>query len=150
MDLDKARLDTGKTTYGVWVELDGETSLRIAQWLNPHHARYVQKLLDPYKRAINMGTLDDETSERLEVDALAETVLLDWKGLKEGGKELPYSKQTAVRLLSDPSLSWLLSFVKQQAQDTANFRKEVEDKEVEDVGKPLSGNFIGVGTGTDS
>ena len=143
MDLNKTRIDTELAKEGVWVPLDGETRLKIAQWLNPHHRKYLQKALDPYKRALRMGTLSDEDSNRIEAEAVAHTVLIDWDNLKDNGVNLEYSKEKATQLLRDPELSWLMDFVREQAENLANFRDEVGAEEIQDVGKPSNLNSIG-------
>ncbi len=44
-----------------------------------------------------------EVRERIMVKAMVETILLDWDGLTDdGGAPIPYTKETATTLLSDP------------------------------------------------
>lgn len=150
MDLKKTRIDTDLAKDGVWVPLDAETRLKIAQWLNPNHRKYLQRLLDPHKRALRLDNMDQSLMEQMEADAIAKAVLVGWEGLKDNGKELKYSHAEAMRLLTDPELTWFLDFVREQAQSLSNFRDaEVED-EVEAVGKPSSGSSIGVVTAKSS
>lgn len=136
MDLKKTRVDVDRATEGVWVDLDSETRLKIAQWLNPRHRAHVQKALEPHKRALRMETMDDKLMDKLEVQGIAETVLVGWEGLVENGEEIAYSTDEAVRLLSDPELKWFRDFVREQADDLSNFRNKVEEEEVDAVGKP--------------
>lgn len=144
MDLKKTRIDSNLATDGVWVPLDDSTKLKIAKWLNDRHKKYLQNALDPYKRALQFGTMDEAVAERLEIEAIANAVLVGWKGLLDGGKLVEYSTKEAVRLLSDPELGWFRDFVREQAQELANFREKELEAEVEAVGKPSSGNSTGV------
>lgn len=150
MDLKKTRIDSNLATDGVWVPLDDSTQLRIAKWLNERHKKYLQKALDPYKRALQFGTMDESVAERIEIEALANTVLVGWEGLLDGGKPVEYSAKEAVRLLSDPELGWFRDFVREQAQELANFREKALEAEVEAVGKRSSGSSAGVRVASSS
>lgn len=144
MDLSETRTDEHLAKDGVWVPLDGETKLCIAQWLNHNHRQYLQKALDPYKRALATKTMKDDVMEDLEIIGIAKCVLLGWEGLTDNGKPVEYSEGAAIKYLGDPTLRWFRDFVTEQAQDISNFRAAVAEEAIEAVGKPLSGGSIGV------
>lgn len=145
MDMRKTRVNTELAKEGVWVPLDDASRLKIAQWLNPQHKKYIQNALDPYQRALRTGTMDPIVSERIEAEAIAHTILLDWENMEDGGVPVPYSVEQAARWLRDPEISWFTEFVKEQSMNMKNFRDAVLDAEIESVGKPSNGNSTGEG-----
>ena len=72
-----------------------KATLTVARANNTKFKRIFKQLLKPYKRQIEKGNLDDETSEELMVTAYSEAILVGWKDLKDiNGKIWPYSKVT--------------------------------------------------------
>jgi len=137
MDLSENKLSPKAETEGVWVPYDNETSFLVARFLNTHHSAYVNKRMEPFRRLQRMGKLDDKIVDEIEVDAMARHVLLGWKGLKNNGKEIKYSVDEAIKLLSDPALSWLMDLIRTWSQDISLFREEAL-AETETVVKKLS------------
>jgi hypothetical protein len=135
MDFNQSRIDLNAEVEGVWTDLDEETSILVARFLNPSHREYIQKRLQPYQRIINTTGLDPAIQEKIEAEAIARHVLVGWKGLMMDGEELPYSVENALRLLQDPSLSWFLQTVRDIAQDMTLYRKESLEEEVDSVKK---------------
>lgn len=67
--------------------------------------------------------LSAEQLARCTREVLAEVVLKDWRGLKSGGKDLPYSKELATKWLTSRNGEKLAVLVLQAAQtldDSAN------------------------------
>lgn len=135
MDLNNSKIDTKAETDGVWVDLDDETSILIARYLNPKHRAFVQKRMEPYRRLQRLNKLDDSVVEKIELEALAKYVLIDWKGLKDNGKTIKYSQEKALELLSDPTLVWLVDMVKEMSNDMSMFRQEMLEESRENVKK---------------
>lgn len=86
---------------GVWVDLGDGASIKVARVGNKENTTLVKRLTAPHKVAIRANKLPDEIWEKITIEAVASTILLDWKGLKEDGKLIPYSKENAVQLLTD-------------------------------------------------
>lgn len=86
---------------GVWVDLGDGASIKVARVGNKENTALVKRLTAPHKVAIRTNKLPDEIWEKITIEALASTILLDWKGLKEDGKVIAYSKENAVKLLTD-------------------------------------------------
>jgi len=119
-------VDKAKQAEGVWEEFEGSEFL-IAYAQNPTFLREKDKLERPFKRQIQQGKLSPEESKRIMCKALAHGVLLDWKGVTDGTKEIPYDAEIAAQELQDnPEL---LEFVVNVSADVANYkREEVERK----------------------
>lgn len=104
---------------------------KLARYMNPAHAKGMRALLDAHK--------DDEDGDKEKIEQLAieivelmaETVLIDWKGLNDGGEppvEIPYSKEVAIELLTDESYAHLQGWVEMTAKEISNYyEKEAKD-----------------------
>jgi hypothetical protein len=100
MDIKKTfATDSDKEKEGAWVEFGSECSVKIARINNPNYVREFRRLTKVHKQAIRRGTLDEETADDILIEAMAKSIVTDWKGLKEDGVEIPYSVENAIRLL---------------------------------------------------
>lgn len=113
---------------GVIFKLDDTTSFTLARAssLNTKYQTTLTNLMKPYKRQMQMGTLQDEIARDLLVRAFVKGCLLDWKGVCFGGKKLSFSEENALTLLKD--LPDLFDILNEESQRMENFRQEeVED-----------------------
>ena len=53
------------------------------------------------RQRLESGQVDDNKSAGIMAKVMADTILLGWKGLKEDGEEVLYSKEECVRVLVD-------------------------------------------------
>lgn len=124
MSLNLSVTDANAETDGVWVSfplVDG-IEIKVARFGNKNHEKALKRLRKPFT-AYNKEP-SDEQAERITIESLVEAVLLDWRGVMEGDEELPYSKETAMRVLSMPEARDFLDFVVKAAIDLDTFRKE--------------------------
>lgn len=113
-----------KADLGAWGTYRG-VKLKIARLNNNKYKAAFRRLMKPYQREIENNTLDDDTSDQLICESLAEGVLLDWKKETFPG-EVEYSKDNAIDLLMNDTDC--RSFVMDFAGDINNF---LEDDEAE-------------------
>ena len=114
-------VDENKQTEGTWVEFEG-SEFCIAYANNPTFIKAKKRLERPYERKIRQNKLNEEDQRRITCEALVEGVLVDWKNVTDGKKEIPYSKEIATEALRlNPDL---LGFVVEVAADIANYKKE--------------------------
>lgn len=110
---------------GVWVDIGDGGSLKVARAGNKKALAHSRLVAKPHMAQITYGKLSDEVATELAVEVLAECILLDWKGMTEGGKPLPYSKESAIRMLRDyPDFRDMVS---QIANERKTFQREVEE-----------------------
>jgi len=124
-----------------WLDLKKTAWVILARYNNPKMRDYFRRRLntDPtYKRAVRGGGDDSgEMMAHLTMEAIVETVILDWggeireKGVKKNGKNLrgeliPYSKENAFRLCTD--LPEFLDFVSDACQNLAAYQ-EFDDED---------------------
>lgn len=87
-------------TEGRWVPLSEEASVKVARTNNPKYKKLFLKRLKPHKAELEIeGSAANALAETIVTGVMAETILLDWKGIKYKGQELPYSKENALMLL---------------------------------------------------
>ena len=130
MDLNKLRTDLNRESDGVWVDIGDGASIKVARIGNPRHSAILRKLSAPYRRQINAGTLPDDVAFRISGEAMANAILLDWKGLELDGATLVYSQKAAKDVLCNQQLKDFRSQVQAAAEDEEAFRQTViEDAE---------------------
>lgn len=74
---------------GVWQELGGGAAVKVARLGNKEARRAYRKIPKPIRNAIEDGSMDDSQAEGFLANYLAENILKDWRGLSDGGKDLP-------------------------------------------------------------
>lgn len=101
MELKNFKTDKDKEEKGVWEELGDGCSVLIARHGNPAMLKAYSKYPRLLRQRLENGQADDEESASILSKVVADTILLDWKGLKEDGKEIAYSKEECVRVLTE-------------------------------------------------
>lgn len=87
------------------------------------------------------GRDDDRRAVELLAAASAEHLLLDWRNVTdEDDKPVPYSREAAIRYLSDPGAILLREFLSAEAQRNENFRIEREAKSLGNSASVCAGN----------
>lgn len=85
--------------------------------------RKFQELQQRQKMAKRKGKEDDldlDEAEEMAVEA-ATVRVISWKGLAEDGKELPFTKENAERILKDHP--WIREAIMEASSDLSNFMK---------------------------
>ena len=112
-------------TDGVWVEI-GDAKFLIASSGNKKFTKKLSRMWDRNKKILERkGDVADELSDKLMVEVLAETILLDWDNVTYKGKKFPYSVENAKTLLEHKQ------FRKQIASESENsaLYKAVQEEE---------------------
>lgn len=137
-DIDSLAVDPKKSVEGTWVKFLGleNTQLKIARHNNrkAENARsarlyqFYQELKDDKDPAVI-----EQKFRQVQAEVMAEFILLDWKGISKGGKELPYSVDNAIALLSDPKYEDLYQWVFNESTKKEHYELANETAVVEDV-----------------
>jgi hypothetical protein len=127
MDMDlKKEFGTDKTLEedGAWIDMGDGTQLKIARAGNKKASEYARQVSKPFQTQIRFGKFTEEGFTKLAIEVAAQFILLDWKNLQEDGVDVPYSKENALRMLTDyPDFR---NFVSASAEDIKNYQKEGE------------------------
>lgn len=96
----KYATDERAEVEGTWQTL-GDSEFLIARANNRNYMRCIAVSAEKYRDQLLTGDdASDQLSTALLVDALAETVLLDWKNVTYQDKPLKYSKENAKKVLA--------------------------------------------------
>ena len=126
MDLDRFQTNEAAETEGVWVDLSDTARVKVARLNNPRYQAHVQAAMKPYRHQVRAGTLPDSVLEKITIEAMASTILLDWKGVTRAGKELKYSSKAATEALTE--LRDFRECIAEIAQSAEMYRQQaVED-----------------------
>lgn len=143
MDLKSYATDEQLEEEGRWIPLeDGE--FLIAASGNPQHKKLIAKLArTKYAQALRQQNVRE--IEKMNVEAMAGAILLDWRGnVNVDGKPVTYSKEAALALLK---FSQFREWVATQSTTVANFQAEEEAADRADL---KSGDGMGSGVGRAS
>lgn len=123
-DINDFRLDKDAKQQGVWVDFGGGASFKLANFDNPSFTDAFRKATKPYN---DLGKKIPE-DDQLEIMArtMSQFIVLDWKGVYDGDKELVYSADNAYRLLKE--LEWIRMRIIKEAQDLENFRAKAREE----------------------
>lgn len=86
---------------GVWVELGQGARAKLARTGNDKYNKRMDALMRPHRRQLRIGQMDDGVFDQILIRVIAETVLLDWENIEDGGTPVPYSKENAIKYLTD-------------------------------------------------
>ena len=137
---DNYKSDINLRNEGVWINLSATESIKVRAFNCPKHVETLKKLTKPYKSQIERKVLDDEILEDLHMKALAQSILIDWKGIKdEKGKDLECNFQNVYDLLTNETMIDLKAEVIFLAKERQTFVAEEEVEEIKNSGKSSTG-----------
>lgn len=144
MKISEGKVDGNKVENGAWVgdipEMEG-LRLKVRGQQNKDWRKLQTKLLNKVPRKKKLGgQLDQEEADRITRLLLLETSLLDWEGLEDdNGEPIPYTKEMAEKLLTDPDYARFHDAVEYAS-------RRVGDQAAEDV-KEAAGNLVTLSPG---
>ncbi|MCB1238982.1 MAG: hypothetical protein KDB30_04810 [Tetrasphaera sp.] len=90
---------------------------------NKQYTKALEKAIRPYKRQIDLGTMDNDVAEEIFRTVFAKTILKGWSGIQDkDGNEFPYTTANAIKLLTD--LPDLYEDLQERAKSAAAFKQE--------------------------
>jgi hypothetical protein len=108
MELSALKRDVATVESGEWVGgIPDMGALRLK--VRGFSSQAYQTALGRLMRAVSReererdGSIKPNASRRVMGEAMHETILLDWQGIESDGAALPYSKEKALELLTDPT-----------------------------------------------
>lgn len=124
------KTDVNKEVNGVEVQLpandDGTTPVILVSRLggaNKQYARAIEHAQKPYRRQIQLGTMDKELHEKLVLEVFASHIIKGWSNVQdETNTVIPYTTANAVKLLTD--LPALYDELFNQSNSIESFRSE--------------------------
>ena len=124
MNLTKMKTSPALENGGVWVELDSKTSIKVRRLGCKAFRDSLKEKSEKYKVALRLQNLDDDVAERIYAEALAETILIDWRGMELGDSVIEYSAEQAYEILSDEENKDFKELVVELAREAETFREQ--------------------------
>jgi hypothetical protein len=95
---------------------------------NPQWAKALERESAPYRRLLELGTLDSKIADRIMLRVFCSSVLTGWENVQDkDNKALPYTFENAIQLFTElPELYLDLS---EQAGKLAGFRIETQESD---------------------
>lgn len=92
---------------------------------NKKYAKELEAATKPYRREMELDTLDDEIGDKVMLDVFCRTILLDWEHVQpdDDGNALAFNFENATTLLGAPEWSELYVDLRERAQKAATFRQ---------------------------
>jgi len=133
------KMDTNKEQNGIEVKYgandDGTIptfTLRRISNSNQVYTKTLERLSAPYRRLLQLGNLDDRTSNRILITTFCEAVLIGWQNVQNIKNELiPYSFDNAMKLLEE--LPELYEELRTQAATASLYRDETLEREAKNL-----------------
>ena len=138
MDLREYKTDPQLEEEGKEIEVDEETTIKIARFNNPAFRRMQDRLTEPYQKAVGRGKISDATAGKILSRCMAKHIIKGWKGLRLDGKEIPYSEEKALELMLDPTLNDFKEQVLLESQRIENYREERLEEDQKNSEMPSS------------
>lgn len=99
---DQFRTDENLEENGIWFHTS-ETTGFLCRRFGGKNSQKVKaasaKYFKPYVKQIEIGALSDDVQRELTIKCFVEASLVDWKGVKVNGQEIPFSQENALGLL---------------------------------------------------
>ncbi len=134
MNINAFEVDASSELAGIWKEIGPDASVKVARVGNSAYRALLRELMSPYRTAAGINSLSPERSDEILIKVIAETILLNWKGLIDDDEtEVEYSVETA--------LKWLTKYKEFRriiiiiAEDINNYRVDVISEVKEDIKK---------------
>lgn len=128
LQLNLKAIDLDISESGVWLEYDDGIEFLIARANTPGYRGAVKKIQKIHKRQIDSDTLSDAKADKLAAETMADWVLKDWKGLKNGKIDFEYNRENCIAFLSDERYLEIRRWIMVQADDLENYRLETVKK----------------------
>jgi hypothetical protein len=132
LELNSIAVDPQLAKTGVWAKYMGGEFL-LARKGPEYQARLVE-LYNADKELIESKTPEgDAKSLEIFQQTFCETVILDWKGITRDGVKLEYSPEEALKIVTDPTMYELVTFLEGFSVTHTNYQVKVEAEVAEEV-----------------
>ncbi len=111
-------LGTGEST-GAFITVRGDQSKTVKAYARKKFAEFRLKEQQAKRRGKDPEDMSLDEAEELSIESAIVRVI-DWKGITEGGKAVPFTKENAERIFKEHS--WIKDQVMEEASQILNFR----------------------------
>ena len=114
---------------GIILDFGNGEWVRIARagGANKKFIQLFEALMKPYRRAFELGTMDDEKAAKIMHEAFAKAIVLEWCIKGPDGKEIEFNAENAIKVFQD--LPEFFATIKNEAENRANFKRKAQEEE---------------------
>jgi len=142
MDFNEAfELDQKLVQEGRWFPVGEGAHCKIARTGNPKYKELLRAKLGIYEQSLSQKLLDDDTADTVLIEVMAKTILLDWKGFTDQGKEVKYSVTAAIEYMS--KFEEFRSFVARNADNMQAYKAKASEVDRGNLPTELDGTSSG-------
>lgn len=96
---------------------------------NVNFAKSLERIMRPYRKQLDNGSLADDVANELFIRVFAETVVKDWEGIDDrAGETMKFSVENCVKLFTD--LPELFTDIREAASNISNYRLEQLEEDI--------------------
>lgn len=120
------KTDKKQESEGIWFEIQDGIKFKVKRFggMNNQSAKgALAEYHKPYAAVIASGTLPDEKNLEISVKVFVKACMVDWAGVQLDGKDVEFSFDNAVKLLT--SLPELTQVLIQHASDKDNYKVDL-------------------------
>lgn len=122
---DKFGTNQKKEQEGAWIFYDEELGFKVKR-LSERNKSY-SVAIERVERQLRRKTIKESEAEKKLVEIFIDHSLLDWKGVEKDGEPLPFNKENASWLLTNPEWPDFFKDILAKAHDNEYF-KNVEEE----------------------
>lgn len=137
-----------KEEDGVWVKAGDGAEFLIARANNPTAVKLSIDLMRPYRHLQRLNKVPKDVQEEVGLEVLSRAILLNWRGIKEDGKDVPFTPEEAKRMFK--AYPDFADFVAGYAQEHTVFQDENEKERQGNSSSVSAGSSAGALTVTSS
>jgi hypothetical protein len=109
---------TGEGT-GAFITIRGDQSKTVKAYARKKYAEFKLKEQQAKRRGKEADDMTLDEAEELAIESAVVRVI-DWKGIAENGKDIPFSKENAERIFKEHP--WIREAVTEESAQLLNFR----------------------------
>lgn len=112
------KMPTGENT-GAFITVRGEESKTVKAFGRNKYKEFQQKQQQARRRGKEADDLTLEEAEDMAIETAVIRVM-DWRGISDGGVDVPFTKEAAARIFKEHS--WIREQVMEESSQILNFR----------------------------
>ncbi|EOV8094045.1 TPA: hypothetical protein NGR52_004200 [Vibrio parahaemolyticus] len=133
-ELNTLKTDKEKEVNGVWRDYFDGSRLLVARLGNENYRAFIAREYKANRIAIERGgEKADKLALRIQTEALARHVLLDWDGIVIGGSDTKYTPEIGIEVFN--KMPDFKADVENIAGEMSLYSEIVDESEIEDVTK---------------
>jgi len=99
LELSSLFTDPEKENAGVWVTYASGFEVKIARLNSKKYKEFMLRIGKDRARSFENKTMDPDEADNIMREAIANTILLDWRNMYDKGKPVPFSKELALEIM---------------------------------------------------